>query len=432
MSPLSFFQSAKSALDSVEEGVIFREKKAHHPHSHVRHHGHEIACRQCEAEEKAEPEHTAHEHSHAAEQPGRWNAETVTLAVGGVLFVIGLIIGSVLFLALTMFKFATNPIYMVLFAAVEMMAILVVMNLRRFRGKSDSVFYGYGLGLGMASGLATGVCFVTASTADGFDASAIAIAVISISLSLMLGASATDVGEGIARNVPTQYLLKGLIPLVAYNLLFTVVLHGGEMGGIVVYYVCLAMMLVLSAFYFYRNMYVRPPGVVRDVLKMEGKKRDVPGRRRSGPVESRPDLDYQASVQHRRDHLLRLVPRDAADVLHGERPLDLGESFREDCHLRLEPGAALVPVGQRRIGIGLGYAAPLRLHVRRLEPVRPAQRLPDLGLVLGGKIGGGDGAGQRSPAVRASGRLFGEVHHPRTAAGSACAKPVGHAIACTR
>ncbi|MBO4797444.1 MAG: hypothetical protein J5494_01545, partial [Candidatus Methanomethylophilaceae archaeon] len=69
------------------------------------------------------------------------------------LFIVGLVIGSVLFLALTTFKFASNPIYMVLFAAVEMMAMLIVMNLKRFRGKSDSVFYGYALGLGMSSGI---------------------------------------------------------------------------------------------------------------------------------------------------------------------------------------------------------------------------------------------------------------------------------------
>ena len=79
----------REAADSVEEGVIFREKKAHHPHSHVRHHGHDVACRQCEAEEQAEPEH---EHSHAHEEPGRWDAAAVTLLIGGVLFVIGLVL----------------------------------------------------------------------------------------------------------------------------------------------------------------------------------------------------------------------------------------------------------------------------------------------------------------------------------------------------
>ncbi len=194
------------------------------------------------------------------------------------LFIVGLVEGSVLYVALNLFKFASNPLYMVLFAAVELMAMLVVMNLKRFRGKSDSVFYGYGLGLGMSSGLATGICFVLASSVESFDLTAVTLIVISVSLALILGACGTNIGEGIARHLPMQFLLQGLILLVAYNLLFTVVLQGGELGGEVVYYVCQVLMLVLSAFYFYRIMYVKLPGVVRDVLKMEGKKRDdIPG-----------------------------------------------------------------------------------------------------------------------------------------------------------
>ena len=207
------------------------------------------------------------------------------------LFIVGLVEGSLLSMALAIFRFASNPIYMVLFAAVELMAMLVVMNLRRFRGKSDSVFYGYAIGLGMSSGLATGICFFIANAIEHFDASAVTIVVISVSLALILGACGTNVGEGIARNLPMQYLLQGLILLIAYNLLFTVVLQGGELGGEAVYYVCQVMMLVLSAFYFYRIMYVKLLGVVRDVLKMEGKRRDdIPGSRRSRLVDPDPHL----------------------------------------------------------------------------------------------------------------------------------------------
>ena len=47
---------------------------------------------------------------------------------------------------------------------------------------------------------------------------------------------------------------------------------GGD-GGIMLY-VCAIAMLVLSVAYFYRIMMVKLPGVVRDVLKMNGIKRD--------------------------------------------------------------------------------------------------------------------------------------------------------------
>ena len=80
------------------------------------------------------------------------------------MLVVGMVAGSVLFFAMAVLGFATNIVLMVLMAIVEVMAMVVVMNLRRFRGKSDSVFYGYALGLGMACGMSTGICFVTTST----------------------------------------------------------------------------------------------------------------------------------------------------------------------------------------------------------------------------------------------------------------------------
>ena len=190
------------------------------------------------------------------------------------LFMVGLVAGSVLFFVLSMFKLADNILYMVLFAIIEMMVILLIMNLRRFRGKSDSVFYGYGLGLGMSSGLSTGFCFTMVSVVDTIDASVVTLFVISVTLSLIFGACATNVGEGIARNVPFQYLLQGAIPMIIYNMLFTVVLNAGAIGGEIMYYLCQVLMVVLSLYYFYINMYRKLPGVVRDVLRMEGVKRD--------------------------------------------------------------------------------------------------------------------------------------------------------------
>lgn len=190
------------------------------------------------------------------------------------LFMVGLVAGSVLFFALSMFKLADNILYMVLFAIIEMMVILLIMNLRRFRGKSDSVFYGYGLGLGMSSGLSTGFCFTMVSVVDTIDASVFTLFVISVTLSLIFGACATNVGEGIARNVPFQYLLQGAIPMIIYNMLFTVVLNAGAIGGEIMYYLCQVLMVVLSLYYFYINMYRKLPGVVKDVLRMEGVKRD--------------------------------------------------------------------------------------------------------------------------------------------------------------
>ena len=170
--------------------------------------------------------------------------------------------------------FASNVVYMVILAAIEAMVLVVVMNLKRFRGKSDSVFYGYALGLGMSCGLSTGIVFVTASTVETFDASVIVLVLISVSMSLMLGACGTTVGEGIARHRVMEFALQAMIPLIIYNILLTVLLQGVELGGIVAYYICAAVALVFGAVLYYRTMLIRLPQIVREVLKMEGKKRD--------------------------------------------------------------------------------------------------------------------------------------------------------------
>ena len=71
-----------------------------------------------------------------------------------------------------------------------------------------------------------------------------------------------------------EFALQALLLLVAYNLLLTGLMQAGGDGGIMPY-VCAVVILVLSVFYFYRIMMVKLPGVVRDVLKMNGIKHTV-------------------------------------------------------------------------------------------------------------------------------------------------------------
>ena len=190
-----------------------------------------------------------------------------------ILLVVGMIAGSVLFFAMRIMGFTTNIVYMVLMAVIEVMAMVVVMNLKRFRGKSDSIFYGYALGLGMSCGLATGIVFIVASAIETVDASVAVLVLMSVSFSLMLGAVGTTVGEGIARHRVMEFALQAAIPAIIFNILLYVSFQDPASFG-VLYYVCLVVMLLVSAYMFYRTMYQRLPQIVREVLKMEGKKRD--------------------------------------------------------------------------------------------------------------------------------------------------------------
>lgn len=87
----------QAAADSVEEGVVFTLRHKAHPHSHVLHHDHEIACRACNAEHQQEEAenaavHAASAHAHDDAKSHGMDAGTVTLILGAVLFVIGLVL----------------------------------------------------------------------------------------------------------------------------------------------------------------------------------------------------------------------------------------------------------------------------------------------------------------------------------------------------
>jgi hypothetical protein len=191
------------------------------------------------------------------------------------LFFVGLIIGSVFFLMMITMQLASNIFYMVLLAALQVMAMVVVMNLKRFRGKSDSVFYGYGLGLGIACGMSMGIAYTMTSLFEdiGVDLSIVVLIIIAVTMCMTLGAAGATVGEGIARHRVMEFALQALLFVAAYQMLFQVTLRSGNDGGFL-FYAAMALMIVLSAGYFYYIMHLKLKGVIREVLKMEGKKRD--------------------------------------------------------------------------------------------------------------------------------------------------------------
>ncbi|MBR4685283.1 MAG: hypothetical protein IKP04_01995 [Candidatus Methanomethylophilaceae archaeon] len=191
------------------------------------------------------------------------------------LFTVGIVEGAVMAVVISLLGLLESSfsiMYMVMMAFVELMAIVVVMNLKRFRGKSDSIFYGYGMGLGMAGGMASGfVYLMLMASSEGLDPTMVVMAVIlSFGISLIFSSGGTNIGEGIARHMPMQYLMQGAIPLVAFNMIFAIL---PTTGGIV-YVGALLLMLLIGAYFFHKNLFVNLPNVVRDVLKYNNEKRD--------------------------------------------------------------------------------------------------------------------------------------------------------------
>lgn len=349
------------------------------------------------------------------------------------LFVAGMIEGSIMFLLMLVFlnTSVSNIIIMALLAIVQVMVFVVTMNLKRYRGKSDSVFYGYGLGLGTSCGMATGLCFTLyssiVSSDTGFDASVVILVLMSFSFAFILSSCGTTVGEGVARHRVMEFALQAMIPLVAVYMLFGVAV--GE-GNDVLFYLYFALMTVIGAVYYYFIMRKKLPSVVREVLRLEGNRRkDVP--RRSRPVEARARLADEPARQHRGQHLLRPGAGGLLQVPERELPLDGGEALGEDLHLLVHVARVLVAVHHGGPRVRLLDAAPLGLLLGGVGAERVCagglcQRLADGVLVLGLEVDCEPRGPVRAPAVGAGGRGLGEVGHPRAAAGPALGQAVAH------
>jgi len=195
------------------------------------------------------------------------------------LFTVGLVEGILLFAFYTYLDWR-SMIYMALFAAIQCLALVVVLNLKRFHGKSDSVFYGYGLGLGMGCTMAFGTIYFLGKSIMSLEGnfvdieSLVLLFVIGVAHVLLVSAMGATIGEGVARLKPMEYTLQAILVGVVFHLIL-VAAYSSD-GGIA-FYASIVVSLIVAAVYFYYVMHVKLSGVIRDVLRMEGKNRaDVP------------------------------------------------------------------------------------------------------------------------------------------------------------
>jgi uncharacterized protein (DUF983 family) len=196
------------------------------------------------------------------------------------LFTVGLVAGTARFVGYTFFQPSWgNIIIAVLFAVVFELVKLVVLNLKRFHGKSDTVFYGFGLGVGVGCAFAFGFVFYASTQAINFGIGTditmwVFFAIISIQTVILHAATGMTIGEGIARRRPFEFLLQALIIGVAYQLLMSQVWMNNSEFMI---YAFLILSFLVAFGYFYHIVYRKLPDVISDVLRQEGKSRkDIP------------------------------------------------------------------------------------------------------------------------------------------------------------
>ena len=84
----------------------------------------------------------------------------------------------------------------ILFAAIIELVKLVTLNLRRYAGKSDTVFYGFGLGLGLGAAMGFGLIYYLTSRSEMDAASWAIVLVLALQNIFLHSGTGIRIGEG--------------------------------------------------------------------------------------------------------------------------------------------------------------------------------------------------------------------------------------------
>lgn len=192
------------------------------------------------------------------------------------IFTVGLFEGTLLFVLYTyLWQLFTvvglGFVVAILFGAIIEFAKLVTMNLKRFSGISDTIFYGFGLGLGLGAAMAFGMIYYWLK-GELDVTSTIMVVMLALQYLLLGAANGVVVGEGVARRKPMEFTLQAVLYSAAFHLI--IIPFYMETDVIWIKYVALIAASALAVFIFYRAIYRRLPKVVDDVLKMNGKTRN--------------------------------------------------------------------------------------------------------------------------------------------------------------
>lgn len=192
------------------------------------------------------------------------------------IFTVGLFEGTLLFVLYTyLWQFFTvvglGFVVAILFGAIIEFAKLVTLNLKRFSGISDTIFYGFGLGLGLGAAMAFGMVYYWLK-GELDVTSTIMVVMLALQYLLLGAANGVVVGEGVARRKPMEFTLQAVLYSAAFHLI--IIPFYMETDVIWIKYVALIAASALAVFIFYRAIYRKLPKVVDDVLKMNGKTRN--------------------------------------------------------------------------------------------------------------------------------------------------------------
>lgn len=152
-------------------------------------------------------------------------------------------------------------LYALIFAVLEPLIKLIVLNIPRFQLKLDTSFYALSFGLGIGSTNAFGAVFQSISVLDEVQGWVL-IAFIAIQFVCLHAATATIIGTGVARGEPWGYFAHAGLVHIAFNMLMVPFFMALNWG-----YVTFALATLLVIYYYLQVHRHLLPSVVEDALK---------------------------------------------------------------------------------------------------------------------------------------------------------------------
>jgi len=173
---------------------------------------------------------------------------------------VGMVIGVITYSVRSWFPMEF-VLYALIFAVLEPLLKLIILNIPRFQMKLDTSFYALSFGLGIGSTTAFGAIFQSISVLDhvyGW----ILIMLIAMQFVFLHASTATLIGTGVARGEPWGYFAHAGLVHVAFNMLMVPFFMGLDWG-----IATLAVATLLVAYYYVQVHRHLLPSVVRDALK---------------------------------------------------------------------------------------------------------------------------------------------------------------------
>jgi len=186
-------------------------------------------------------------------------------------FALGIVLGMVIFAVegLGMPTDETRIALVVLYAVMEELMKLIILNFPRFQRRVDTAFYGLALGLGIATTYTFASVYVSLLDLDHAGLfEMVAYSLLGLQFVFLHGATTTMIGVGVVRGDLKRYFSEALLVHLGYNLLMMPFFNETEPWSLM----GLGAASALVVYAYYRIYTQSLPALIRDARHLSLKK----------------------------------------------------------------------------------------------------------------------------------------------------------------